>query len=50
MRLIEEYGQVAGEQHKQWVIDQTARALMGQVGYRGWRLSRPGNYDEGTAP
>ncbi len=50
VRLIEEYGQVAGEHHKQWVIDQTARALMGQVGYRGWRLSRPGSYDEDTAP
>ena len=35
MRFIEQYGGIDGEHHKTWVIDQVARALLGD-GYEDW--------------
>lgn len=35
MRFIEQYGGIGGEHHKAWVIDQVARALLGD-GYEDW--------------
>lgn len=35
MDLIESYGQIDGAHHKDWVLDQVARVLMGD-GYDAW--------------
>ena len=35
MRIIEDFGGIDGEHHKTWVIDQVARALLGD-GYAQW--------------
>jgi len=57
LRLIERYGGTDGAHHKQWVIDQVARALTGSD-YRKWVKAMkagddgPDTYDweEGVAP
>jgi len=35
MAIIEQFGGIDGEHHKTWVIDQIARALLGD-GYEPW--------------
>lgn len=57
MSLIEQYAGIDGAHHKQWVIDQVARALKGE-GYEKWVREYcdgddgPETYewDEGIAP
>lgn len=57
MAIIVQYGGIEGEHHKTWVIDQVARALMGE-GYAQWVIHMkagedgPETYewDEGIAP
>lgn len=57
MKLIIRYGGIDGGHHKQWVLDQVARALMG-ARYEAWRVAMcagedgPDTYewDEGTPP
>jgi dCMP deaminase len=57
LELIERYGGIDGEHHKQWVIDQVVRALTGD-GYAEWvREMKDGEdgpdtyeWDEGIAP
>jgi hypothetical protein len=55
--VILQYGQIDGDHHKAWVIDQTVRALTGD-GYAAWIQAAnfgehgPGTYewDEGIPP
>jgi hypothetical protein len=55
--VVERFGGIDGEHHKTWVIDQVARALLGD-GYAQWVVAMkagedgPDTYtwDEGTAP
>ncbi len=57
MDVIERYGQIEGDHHSKWVIDQVARILMGDL-YPAWVIDmRDGedgpdtySYDEGIAP
>ena len=51
MKLIEQYGHVDGEHHKQWLLDQVARVLMGSA-YEGWAEPEEGGWewDVGIAP
>jgi hypothetical protein len=53
MRLVEDYAYIGGEHHKQWLIDQMVRVILGEDGYRQWRLDNGETYDdwdEGIAP
>lgn len=56
MNVIERYGGFEGSHHKQWVIDQVVRALLGPKGYEEWvsdMNDNGGNYDPwdaGIAP
>jgi hypothetical protein len=55
--LIHRYGGIDGDHHKQWVLDQVVRALMGD-GYEAWATAQragdegPDTYDwdEGIPP
>ena len=58
VELIEDYGWIGGEFHKQWVIDQIIRICKGDK-YKKWTIDwmagddGPGTYppwDEGIAP
>jgi hypothetical protein len=53
LAIIEQYGMTDGTHHKQWVLDQVARALTGD-GYSNWvkEMNQPGYepWDEGIAP
>lgn len=57
LEVIEQYGGIDGGHHKQWVLDQVARALLGG-GYREWVIAMkagedgPETYewDEGIPP
>jgi hypothetical protein len=57
LEIIERYGGIDGEHHKMWVIDQIARALLGDA-YPQWVVDMkagedgPNTYDwdEGIAP
>ena len=57
MDIIERYGQIDGDHHKAWVIDQIARCLLG-ADYEAWvtemRAGEEGpdtyGYEEGIAP
>jgi hypothetical protein len=49
------YAGIDGAHHKQWVIDQMLRSLMGTDEYASWRLDRDAEkdyeqWDEGVAP
>lgn len=49
------YGMIDGAHHKQWVIDQMLRAMMGKEKYKKWienYNAEPDydNWDEGIAP
>lgn len=55
VRLIERFGSFDGEHHKQWVLDQVLRALLGAKGYRAWVVDMNADtdyspWDEGIAP
>jgi hypothetical protein len=53
MSIIEKYGQIDGDHHKAWVIDQIARIIKGDD-YGTWveEMKADGeyNYNEGIAP
>ncbi len=50
LELIGRYGGNDGGHHKQWVLDQVARALLGDR-YAQWRLEHGGqNWEEGIPP
>ena len=34
--FVNQYGRIDGSHHKQWVIDQTLRMLLGEAGYDEW--------------
>lgn len=44
LEIIEDYGSIDGSHHKQWVIDQIARVILGDE-YGKWAESRR-EYDE----
>lgn len=57
--LVERYGGIDGGHHKQWVLDQVVRALLGsEARYKAWVVDHkkgedgPDTYDwdEGIAP
>lgn len=59
MQIISRYGQIDGAHHKQWVIDQVSRALLGdkyndfveeQLGETFEGGEREYSYDVGIAP
>lgn len=56
MNVIERYGSFEGDHHKQWVLDQVVRALLGQKGYEEWVSGMNDNggdydpWDAGIAP
>jgi hypothetical protein len=45
--LITEYGMTDGSHHKQWVLDQVARTLLGARDYSLWSMH---GWDAGCAP
>ena len=50
--VAERHGDVEGDQHRAWVIDQMLRALLGD-NYQAWRDERAEeglSWDEGIAP
>ncbi len=57
MSLIAKYGQIPGDHHKAWVLDQIARIIMG-VNYDDWVANMRGgkegdemyDYEIGIAP
>lgn len=57
LAVIEQYGGIDGDHHKQWVLDQVVRALKGDD-YKAWVVEMkageegPDTYewDEGIAP
>jgi hypothetical protein len=55
VRVATRFGMIDGEHHKQWVIDQMLRALLGPAGYERWvagKNSDPdyADWDAGIAP
>lgn len=53
IEVITRYGGTDGAHHKQWVLDQALRALMGAETYQRWieEQEREGyEWDEGIAP
>ncbi|MAH49465.1 hypothetical protein CMI37_26820 [Candidatus Pacearchaeota archaeon] len=56
VELIGRYGGIDEVHHKQWVLDQVLRNLLGPEGYKEWRqeYDSEGEYedawDEGIAP
>jgi hypothetical protein len=54
-RLAYRYGGIDGEHHKQWVVDQMLRAMLGPDRYAQWRRVYDGDpgyskWNEGIAP
>lgn len=56
-RIATRFGGIGGDHHKQWVIDQMLRAILGDKGYQEWVTemnSEPGYeddpWDEGIPP
>jgi len=47
LNIIEQYGLIDGEYHKQWLIDQIVRIITGN-NYRQWIEYFQGPYDEET--
>ena len=43
------YGMIDGAHHKQWVLDEILRALLGKERYRTW-IENYEDWDEGIAP
>jgi len=53
IELIQQYGGIDGAHHKQWVLDQVLRLLMGDISYAAWvEESEDEGYDwdTGIAP
>lgn len=53
VQFIGKHGMVDGAHHKQWVLDQALRLLMGDSGYAGLRAvmrDAGEEWDEGVAP
>jgi len=56
--VIEEYGMTDGAHHKQWILDQVLRAILGAKGYDKWlstynATAQSGEWpewDQGVAP
>jgi hypothetical protein len=50
--VIQRFGGIDGAHHKNWVLDQALRCLMGPSAYRAWRgdIEEEYDYDEGIAP
>lgn len=46
--VIAKYGMIDGAHHKQWVLDQAVRALLGPTGYAAWLAEQ--NSDPDYAP
>jgi len=57
MTVIERFGQIEGDHHRAWVLDQVSRELLGNQ-YHAWvekmKAGKDGpdsyTYDEGIAP
>lgn len=49
VNIASQYGPDEGSHHKDWVIDQMCRALLG-TGYNAWRSLRRPYWSEGIAP
>lgn len=47
IKIINDYGYIDGEHHKQWVIDQVVRRLLGDFDYKIWADK---DWDVGIAP
>ena len=57
LHLIEQYGQIGGDHHRCWVLDQVVRALVAdqyEDWVKGYKDGEDGpdtyDYDEGIAP
>jgi hypothetical protein len=58
--VIEAFGSTEGTEHKQWVIDQVVRKLLGEEAYEVWKENFGwdeecqervyGNWEEGSPP
>jgi hypothetical protein len=49
LAILEDASDISGDHHKQWLIDQVVRELLGNEDrYKKW--VRHNNWDEGTAP
>jgi hypothetical protein len=48
MDVINSYGYIDGAHHKQWIIDQIARSLLGPCDYEAWAAEE--EWDVGIAP
>lgn len=53
--VIAKYGMTDGAHHKQWVLDQAVRAMLGPVGYAAWLAEQNSDpdyapWDTGIAP
>jgi len=47
LEVIEKYGGIDGAHHKQWVIDQVVRCLLGSDDkYQAWVEAMKGDYNE----
>lgn len=46
LELIEQYGGIDGAHHKQWVLDQIVRQILGPEEYEKWVEEMRGEYDE----
>jgi hypothetical protein len=53
LTLIEQYGWIDGAHHKQWVLTEIAKIILGDE-YQAWARSEDpemyGDWDEGIAP
>lgn len=49
INLLIRFGDLDGQQHKQWVLDQVLRVLMNYYAYQKFREAYP-DWDEGIAP
>lgn len=55
VEIAQRFGMIDGEHHKQWVIDQMVRTLLGPEGYAEWLADTNSDpeyapWDEGIAP
>lgn len=48
--VAERYAMIDGDHHKQWVIDQMIRALLGDEMYASWREAYAAASGEGYEP
>lgn len=51
IQIAVDYGYIDGAHHKQWVIDQMLRYLLGPAAYEGFvSIDMEGEWDTGVAP